>query len=524
MTVGWTGGLTSLNAVSDRTGANAEIAAATRAGFGSTADGEFTPDESFGTVTIVSEDPFTVRYDLAEPAWSDGIPLDAADLVLGWIAAVGGLAEDAALDGLTPPKIDEFARSIDVRFAGPRSDWQSFVTVPVPAHIVGKRAFGLDDPMEAKQAVITAIRGMDAAALTEVGTVWRDGFDLAEGSDVPAELLLSSGPYLITEVAAEEQGQRITLAPNPEFAGTAMPQVERITLTAPGEDPVAAVGESLDVATVAPTEANRAPITERERRDFAVQATHDGTVWALLLRPAGVFSSAAARAAFLRAVPAGEMVTAGAGEWESAYTKTTSMLAAPGSRAFDVVTADSGFAAALGTPADEPAQDRAKAGVRSGARVCVLYDERSAFAKGAFAALREPVKEGGWSVADCGADDFGAARDAGRWDAVIQRVSVPSTPAEIAAQWGTDGSASVIGNADAARDELIATLAQTVDVYAAREIRAEIEASIVRAAVARPLAMAPRVTIVAPGVTGVTPRDGAVAPILSGISQWVAAP
>ena len=89
ITVGWTGAFTSANAAASPTSGNIAIAETIRGGFGDVIDGEFVADESFGVVTIVEDDPFTVRYDLAEPAWSDGIPLDAADLLLGWAAASG---------------------------------------------------------------------------------------------------------------------------------------------------------------------------------------------------------------------------------------------------------------------------------------------------------------------------------------------------------------------------------------------------------------------------------------------------
>lgn len=82
-TTAWAGELTSFNPLAAPTSGNLDIAAATRGGFGDVVDGEFVADESFGAVSIVGDDPFTVRYDLAEPAWSDGIPLDAADLMLG---------------------------------------------------------------------------------------------------------------------------------------------------------------------------------------------------------------------------------------------------------------------------------------------------------------------------------------------------------------------------------------------------------------------------------------------------------
>ena len=73
---------------------------------------------------------------------------------------------------------------------------------------------------------------------------------------------------------------------------------------------------------------------------------------------------------------------------------------------------------------------------------------------------------------------------------------------------GQRGAASLTGNADAERDELIAQYAQTTDVYEAREVLAQIEATIVQAAVALPLAVNPLVTVIGRGVTGVATPGG----------------
>ncbi|GAB3598376.1 ABC transporter substrate-binding protein [Microbacterium tumbae] len=531
VTVAWAQELTSMNAAASPTAGNIDIAETTRARFGDVVDGEFIPDEGFGTVTIVGDDPFTVRYDLAEPTWSDGIPLDGADLMLGWAGAAGYFAQDedgeaAERDLSAPvPVLDEFARSIEVTLPAPAIGWQQALTVPVPAHVVGQRAFGTDDAMEAKQAVIAAIQDGDPDALDAIAKVWNEAFTIADPAKIPDDLLLSSGPYLVDGIEAGDEGeQTVTLVPNAAYRGLVAPQVARIDLVPPAPDPVAAVGEQMDVVQVAPAASNREAIRDLERKDLTVATTHDGTLWALLLRPSGVFSRADARAAFLRTVPASAMADGGGGVWASAYTGTTSMVSAPGMRAYDIVNEDSGFAETLGTPADDPVLARDAAGVGSQTRICVLYDTTSEFARGAFAALRAGAAEAGWNVVDCGSDDVDTAYAAGKGDAVIRRVPIPQSPEEIAAQWGSEGGASLTGQTDAKRDELIAQLAQTTDVYAARDVLAAIEGTIVRASVALPIALNPRLTVVDRDVTGVTPRTGAVASLLYGVVQWAAVP
>ncbi len=83
------------------------------------------------------------------------------------------------------------------------------------------------------------------------------------------------------------------------------PKVARIDLVPPGDQPIAEVGDRLDVVILAPTTADRGPIRELERKDFTVNTSHDGTAWALLLNPAGIFTSQPARVAFIRAASGG---------------------------------------------------------------------------------------------------------------------------------------------------------------------------------------------------------------------------
>lgn len=526
VTVGWTGTLTSANAAAAPTPGNLDVAALTRAGFGEVVDGEFVADEGFGAVGIVAEEPFTVRYDLAEPVWSDGIPLDAADLLLGWAAASGLLPTgepDTADAAPEVPRIDEFARAIEVSFTEPRDDWQQAVTVPVPAHVVAAAALEIEDPMEAKQALIRAISDADAEALAAIAEAWNEGFAVPEAGELNAAATVSSGPFRVDAVATDAEGQSVTLVPNAAYRGTVTPRIAQIDLVPAGADPASEIGARLDVAQPAPVAATRAPVDALERKDFAVSTTHDGAVWALLLRPAGVFSAPAARAAFLRAIPADEVLQRGAGEWAPAYTASTAMLSAPGSRPYDIATEDSGFAAAL-TGADDPALERAAAGIAPGTPVCVVYDRASEFAAGAFAAVRDAASAAGWSVGDCAADDVAGTLAAGGWEAALVRVTIPQTAAAVAAQWGSAGSVSLVGLADPEVDALIAELGRTTDVYAARDRRAQVEAAIIRQAVALPIAVNPTVTIVDKDVTGVAARTGSRAALTADAEQWEAAP
>lgn len=230
--------------------------------------------------------------------------------------------------------------------------------------------------MQAKQALITAITaGEVPSAVVEA---WRSGLDVPAG-ELPEELRVSSGPYVIDELS--EGGQSVVLVPNPNFAGSITSKVARVELLPAGDDPISELGERLAIAQVPALAALREPIRKLERTDHNVLTSHDGTIWAVLLNPKGVFAEKDARAAFLRALPAKEMSDRAAGDWNFAYSGTTSMVAAFGTRAYDIVAEDSGFEAAM-VGGDDPAAERVAAGIAGGTRVCVLYEKQNEYAAG----------------------------------------------------------------------------------------------------------------------------------------------
>lgn len=552
-TVGWTGRLTGTNtaSVDGATAGNLDVAALTRGQFAENVDGAAVIDESFGTATVTNPETFTVRYDLAEPTWSDGIPVDAADLMLAWAAGSNAVVppeteedvdeenEDEAeppftfesvTTGLTVSEqisdYDQFDRWIEIRFDHPVVDWQTALDVAVPAHVVGQLAFDLEDPMEAKQAVLAAIEDRDTDAMAAIAEVWNTGFTLPEGdgSNIPENLLLSNGPYQISQVDQRNtDAQVVSLEPNREYDGNAQPELEQVDLAqTPRSELLSQLGSSLDVVEVTPTEENWERVRDLERVDYGVTNAHDGTMWALVLRAdRGEFSWRNARRAFMRAVQRDQVVTPAAGQWRSVYQSTDSMLFAPGGEGYDIAQEDSGLRERIGGGADDAAQARDEIGVDSGARVCVLYDTADPFASAAYRALRSGVAEAGWDVRDCGTDDVDTAvQENTRWHAVLTRVPIPQTPAQIAAQWGSDGNSSLSGVQNTDRDELIGQLARAADNYEARDLRVQIETTIVDDAVAVPLVTQPTLAVSDRSIGGVQPRPGGTASLTSGIVDW----
>ena len=71
---------------------------------------ELVQNTSFGSYEVLSEDPLTVKYTIADGVkWSDGTDVDAADLLLNWAALSRSLdTPDFDPDDFTDPETGEF--------------------------------------------------------------------------------------------------------------------------------------------------------------------------------------------------------------------------------------------------------------------------------------------------------------------------------------------------------------------------------------------------------------------------------
>ena len=126
---------------------------------------EIVPNEAFGTMEKVSDDPLTIQYTIADGVqWSDGTPITTDDLLLGW--AIGsGYYNDATFDeegavvsgtqffetagstsGLADtefPEVSEDKKSLTLTYDIPFVDWELKTLFgsdhgSVPVHVIGR--------------------------------------------------------------------------------------------------------------------------------------------------------------------------------------------------------------------------------------------------------------------------------------------------------------------------------------------------------------------------------------------------
>jgi peptide/nickel transport system substrate-binding protein len=222
---------------------------------------ELVKNTDFGSYEKTSDDPLTVEYTItADAVWSDGVPIDEADMLLQWAALSGNVNEafsPAATTGYnlvtTTPETGE--KEITFVYDEPYVDWELVGPIGVSAH--GTYALAFPDEYsdvqaaydtwaesgeegdftaysdaakefaeDAKEKVVTAITDGDEEVLAALGDAWSNAYGYTTLPDSPAAAL-TSGPYVVDEIVED---QYISISANPLFTWGPSPKFEKITI------------------------------------------------------------------------------------------------------------------------------------------------------------------------------------------------------------------------------------------------------------------------------------------------------
>lgn len=422
---------------------------------------ELEQNTSFGSYELISEDPLTVSYTINEGVnWSDGTPIDAADLMLYWAAEsraldtpdfdpaeftdpeTGEFTPEYPTDvvyfdsGATPtsglglvsemPEIGEDGRSVVITYDQPFVDWElSFATLGemLPAHIVAKKALEIEDNAEAKQALLDAISEGDDAALAPISSFWNSGFNFTEMPE-DLELVTASGPYMISDYVAD---QFVTLTANPEYSGDHGANIEEITIRFI-PDPLAAVQalENGEVDIIQP-QATADITTALDGIDgITVDTSLGGTYEHVDLQfdngknPENIFSNPQVREAFMKVIPrqriVDELIKPIIGD--SALVRN-SQIFVPGAEGYDESVAANGSDAYADVDIEGAKALLASAGVTD-TSVCILYASNNPRRVNEFALIQESAAQAGFTVTDCGSTEWGGLLGTpGAYDAAL---------------------------------------------------------------------------------------------------------
>ena len=409
---------------------------------------ELVQNTSFGSYELVSEDPLTVKYTVAEgKKWSDGTPVGVADLLLYWAAEsraldtpdfdpadftdpdTGEFTEAFPTDvvyfdsGATPtsglglvseqPEVGDDGRSVTLTYDQPFVDWElTFVSMGemLPAHIVGKKALGIEDNEEAAQAVVDAIEGNDAADLAPISSFWNGGFNFTEMPD-DTDLVVASGPYMISDYVAD---QFVTLTANPEYTGDNSANIEEITIRFI-PDPLAAVQalENGEVDIIQP-QATADITTALDGIDgITVDTSLGGTYEHVDLQfdqgknPQNIFSNAKVREAFMKVLPRQEIVDTLIKPiiGDEAIVRN-SQIFVPGAEGYDESVETNGSDAYTDVDIEGAKALLAESGITD-TSVCILYASNNPRRVNEFALIQASAAQAGFTVTDCGSTEWG---------------------------------------------------------------------------------------------------------------------
>lgn len=533
---------------------NADIAYLTGSGFAYPGpDGDPIVDESFGTAEIVQDEPFIVRYTLAEgQRWSDGAALDAVDLLLAWAANSGSLNDpdfdpapyvdpdtgryaadyptDAVyFDGRLAGGIEQAVtaplvageRELLVRFERFLPGWRSVLAPGIPAHALAERALGLevnprnpDSVAAAKAAVRTAIEDDDRAVLADLAGVWNHGFDLAEAGLDPA--IPAIGPYRLVE--ADGAGGAV-LAVNPEYAGMRRPVIETIRFQV-SSDPLEtaellAEGE-LDLAVPTPSEAliQALDATAGVRSLVGVSARVEQLTLQFSGGRSGIFADQRVREAFLRTIPRDRIVDELVRPLAPGAERLDSFVVRESDPAYPAAVDRNGSAAYAKA---DPLRARAllaEAGLDD-PKLCILFDPADPRRRATFDLIVSAAADAGFAVEDCSRSDWESMLGvAGAYDAALFSWDSAKLGAEAVGRV-FDSRSPVVnlnGYADAESDALVDALRLTDDPGERRRLLTELDARIWDSAYGLPLFTHPVVTAVGARIDGVEPSPLARGP------------
>ncbi|GIG28593.1 ABC transporter family substrate-binding protein [Cellulomonas marina] len=520
-----------------------------------------TPDESFGSYEVTSEDPLTVEYTLADGVqWSDEVPVTPTDMLLEWAAQSGQYnnvepeyddegnvtnqeAVDAGVyfDAVSScvPLIEEKPETGDstftITYSVPFADWETCLTGPnLPAHVVGQRALGIEDAAEATQAVQDAIVNDDLEALGKIAKVWSTDFNYTSLPDDPG-LYLSTGAYVMTDFV---ENQYMTLEANENYTGDLAAGIQTVTIRY-NEDPLAQVQalQNGELDLISPQSTADVLASLEAIEGLEVQTGDEGTYEHVDLQFAngGPFDPATyggdaekaklVRQAFLKTIPRQQIVDTLIAPLNPEAELRSSYTTVPGSPNYDPIVEGNGMTEQYGEVDIAGAQALlAQAGVTTPIQVRLLFAPDNVRRQNQYQLIADSATQAGFEVVpyqvqtDWGTDLSNATNF---YDAALFGWQSTSTAVtESQANYETGGGNNYYGYSNPQVDALYDELAVTTDEDRQGEILTEIEALLVEDAFGVTIFQFPGVTAWDPTAISGVSKISISPTIFAGFWNW----
>jgi peptide/nickel transport system substrate-binding protein len=199
----------------------------------------------FGTYRIVKEKPLTIETKLNKGlVWSDGAPIDAYDLLLGWVTASGyydneargvywdDVSKESGMEKITKfPTISQDSLTVTWTFDEFDSAWELFFGIGKPVHALTQLAYPTLSDGQAKAKFITAVKKKDWTVLKALATQWNTAYNFIDTKAIDAStdpnLLIVAGAYTIK---SSVPGKSMTLVANPRYKTGPKPTIKTVQL------------------------------------------------------------------------------------------------------------------------------------------------------------------------------------------------------------------------------------------------------------------------------------------------------
>jgi peptide/nickel transport system substrate-binding protein len=510
---------------------NNKISYATHSGFNYiNSDLEVVPNEDFGSIEVLSEDPLSVEYTVNEGVtWSDGEPVDGGDLLLQWVIESGyfndATSDDAGevVSGTTYfapandtsglalaelPEIGDDGRSITLNYSEPFADYEvafgilSEGGIHTPAHVVAEKG-GLPDEDALIELIRTEPAG-DPASPAErpevqaLADFWNTGFDTKSLPSDPS-LFLSNGPFIASAITPD---QSMTLTRNQDYDWGPMPKVDEITVRYIGEAPAQVQAlQNGEVDIIAP-QASADTVEQLEGLEgVTINRGTELSYDHLDLKFRGVFADASVREAFMKTVPREQIVETIVRKVVPDAEPVDSQLFLADQEPYEEAASTNGSEAY--SEVDIEGAKQLLAGATPEVRI--MYNRDNPNRLNAYTLIAESASQAGFKVVDggLGSSDWGAALRTDTWDATIfgwinSGVGVSGVPQIFRTGTGSNYNGFSSPEADKLMDELILT----TDPAKQDELQIQIDKLIWDSRYGLPLFQVPGVDAHSEAVTG----------------------
>jgi peptide/nickel transport system substrate-binding protein len=484
--------------------------------------GETAQADENGSAVVVGPDGAEITS-VDEEAYAAAFDPETGALLEGYSYLPStGISFDSSSESLELvtqfPEISEDGRSLTATWDTFYVDFGNAGPFPgVPAHVVGQNALGIEDPMEAKAALIDALRARHEAPtdpateepVAAIAESWNRDFDANSLADLSNPSAAASfGPYVLEDFTEDST---MTFTAREDYTWGPKPQIQTIVYSIIG-DPTAAVqamaNEEIDIIQPQATADILNQLAGIADRGVEV-LQGDGATYEhvdLVFNNGGPFDPAtyggdeetarAVRQAFLLTIPRQDIVDRLIVPLNENAQVRESFNVVPGAPNYDETVANNGSEAYAETDIEGAQQLLADAGVETPIDVRLLFADENPRRASEYELIRDSAAQAGFNVIDGRDINWGellsnnSVYDASLFGWQTTAIAVADSEANF-----VDGGINNLGGySNEMVNSLYEELKQTTDADRQAEIIIEVEALLHEDAFGLPIFQFPAIT------------------------------